>query len=56
MVGSGTRHISSVTSGEGVLLERERIVRFASDPGVAVNSLRRLFNKNTGLCKVENDV
>jgi hypothetical protein len=46
MVGSGTRHISSVTSGEGVLSARR----------AAVKGLRRLFNKNTGLCKVQNDV
>jgi hypothetical protein len=43
---SGTRQISTVTSGEGV----------PRATWVAVNSLRRLFNKNTGLCKVENDV
>jgi hypothetical protein len=24
--------------------------------GVAAKHVRRLFNKNTGLCKVENDV
>ncbi len=48
MVGSGTRHISPVTSGEGVPPGKPM--------GAAVKGLRRLFNKNTGLCKVENDV
>src|SRR5215472_14630321 len=37
---SGTRQISSVTSGKGVPHFGE----------AAVNSVRRLFNKNTGLC------
>ncbi len=47
---SGTRQIGSVTSGEGV-------PRQGSEPeGAAVKSARRLFNKNTGLCQVENDV
>ncbi len=41
---SGTRQNSSVTSGEGV--------PSAKAMGAAAKRLRRLFNKNTGLCKV----
>ena len=41
---SGTRQISPVTSGEGVPP--------AKAMGVAAKRVRRLFNKNTGLCKV----
>ena len=51
---SGTRQISSVTSGEGVPVQG--IVATWHSVQAAVKSLRRLFNKNTGLCKVENDV
>src|SRR6266849_4132725 len=50
MVCSGTRQISSVTSGKGVPLS------CANETEAAANRVRRLFNKNTGLCKVENDV
>src|SRR5579863_2793527 len=49
MACSGTRQISSVTSGKGVPSSLKKME-------AAVNSVRRLFNKNTGLCKVENDV
>ena len=42
MVCSGTRQINPVTSGEGVPPAME----------VAAKRIRRLFNKNTGLCKV----